>query len=1105
MNKLPQGLTHTRPAGLGPAPSVLGVQYTNEQKTSATKPEHKGWFSNLVDQAINFGPGVAAGIGELAKTSYSDLDKLVGGYLPGHVKHAIPFTTMAKAAWTDTSNRWAPLFHGDFKAFQHQLATRPLDFLLDASLVIPEVGEVAKAGAALKVAGGARAAARAGHVTVAAAEPSLILRMAGYVPRTAEAAADAAKVYGPLSKEFLAGQHLGVVRDVRRIGGHAADERFANVSEVVGKPATLLKPIDTNFVRRARNTAVDKAFAHVPEKTPIIGLMAQESRQALYPIRLADDVRRAQMLSEPKKALRAVRTGNEQIAWWLLHQKLSPKRYADHLEQQMRRKNITNTDRGYAKVMRDRVLDPEVQKLVNSPTKSMLKAVDKTQNLANNDMGALMQELGFTDFQLLQRRLLTQHVLENAKVVTKHPQTRKVLRGAKDAAGVPYHDREMVNPATGNLFRDDLLRMSPEDRALLEQTAGSYTPHLEPEANMSRGTRVSKSGMTMSEPLGPKHARTASIGARFSTGAVSTDPEMLLRTASGLAKSATARDRYNVMMLRGLDFDPALFRKYGGSRDWVLMDGNMYRSWTKKITEHEGMIQELEPLISSDAHAEMLQTAIDARATTEQLALEAKKNGGQTLKMIPRSFAEAMTKDMKESSAAARWLIDKPLDVFRSLVLFLRPAYYVNNIVGQNLVLAVKEGGPGFVPKYIRWLAANGAQGPRNLPGARALFREQVTAADGGMRGWMAVVRDFFPEGKGGSFADVSTSSGTFSGVDRWRMSTSRLKRGIGAMLQTPGGLARVGGYLSDDLVRQFRFIRLMEPHVRNARLHGIPGNDAQVAQHLLENDPVLRERLVQQTLSDLIDYRHMSDFERRQMRRVVPFYGWLRGIGEWTARLGYDEPRKLYALAQISGEGQRANADWSAVVPRWLSGAIRIGDQHNGQQRVITTQGLNPFSTLSDLAIMGQAAVSGDPTKSLAGSTSLATINPYAKSAFAAFFNQGKELGQPFQMLMPGQTMNAKSIGVKNQLWPSNLGTALGGFLATTPPAMLYQQHKAQGINERIGAGSVVNSTGVYRSPWSDYLLSYFGIPTRNVDLAGAQAKLARDTKTLAGEGSSF
>jgi hypothetical protein len=284
-----------------------------------------------------------------------------------------------------------------------------------------------------------------------------------------------------------------------------------------------------------------------------------------------------------------------------------------------------------------------------------------------------------------------------------------------------------------------------------------------------------------------------------------------------------------------------------------------------------------------------------------------------------------------------------------------------------------------------------------------------------------------------------------------------------------------------------------MMPHVKAARDAGEVGEDGAIAMRLLDSDPVLKERLLDQTLFDLVDYRGMSPFEKRVMRRIVPFYGWMRGLTSWALELGYNHPAQLLELGMVSTIGQDANADFNVRVPDWLQGAIQIGGEQGGVQRVVNTQGLNPLSTIADVAMLARGAFSDDPTRSLAASSTFGQINPYAQSFLAAAFNQGKELGTPYPMLMPGQYLGQPD--AQRHQWRGWIGTGLGGFIASTPQATLYAQRQAAAHNPN---GNV--STGVYQSPLRDYVLGYLGVPVRNVNLQAANARRARDQQVLEG-----
>ncbi len=97
-------------------------------------------------------------------------------------------------------------------------------------------------------------------------------------------------------------------------------------------------------------------------------------------------------------------------------------------------------------------------------------------------------------------------------------------------------------------------------------------------------------------------------------------------------------------------------------------------------------------------------------------------------------------------------------------------------------------------------------------------------------------------------------------------------------------------------------------------------------------------------------DFANMSDFEKSTMRRVIPFYNFMRqNVPAVVSELATNPGGKL--ATTIKGVNE-AKGDHPGFVPSQISGGIaaKVGDEQNGQQRYLTHLGLG-FEDLGNLA----------------------------------------------------------------------------------------------------------------------------------------------------------
>jgi hypothetical protein len=177
------------------------------------------------------------------------------------------------------------------------------------------------------------------------------------------------------------------------------------------------------------------------------------------------------------------------------------------------------------------------------------------------------------------------------------------------------------------------------------------------------------------------------------------------------------------------------------------------------------------------------------------------------------------------------------------------------------------------------------------------------------------------------------------------------------------------------------------------------------------------------------------------------------------SGKLALHYPGRINLLHSIA----QAYTQDNQQLPSWLKGAIPIGDEKNGVQTMLTTQGINPYQTVTQLAQENPAGV----------------LNPIAGAGII-----GVTGVDPFN----GATYYGP--GASNQFGPiadarRSLGAFFGGLspvttaekVAGSTPSTLYQP-KTYGH-----LGPV---------PINDALLAYLGLPIRHVRKKTAAADAA-------------
>lgn len=253
---------------------------------------------------------------------------------------------------------------------------------------------------------------------------------------------------------------------------------------------------------------------------------------------------------------------------------------------------------------------------------------------------------------------------------------------------------------------------------------------------------------------------------------------------------------------------------------------------------------------------------------------------------IPKSVAD----EWRASVTGTRIPVyDRLIDYWRGGLLALSPRWYVNNLVGNALQYGLLTGG--------------------DMNAIRRAGRVRAT-----MPGEVGV--------------------GTFINAEKLRGS-GRFTRAMDK------------GYDFNNRIEQAwrrgAYFHRMRNQLRKegVELDGL--SDEVVAEVLDKAPPSVKAQAVREMELFLGDYSKMNAFERNVLRRVFPFYSWMRVIGRLTFTLPFRSPLRAKALDQISVLGNLVN-DPGEEAERYSGerGAIPLG---NPTRRLQTTA-LNPFRT---------------------------------------------------------------------------------------------------------------------------------------------------------------
>ena len=597
-----------------------------------------------------------------------------------------------------------------------------------------------------------------------------------------------------------------------------------------------------------------------------------------------------------------------------------------------------------------------------------------------------------------------------------------------------------------------------------EHASARYYPHVGPEIT-PEGARVRPSLNITREPSSAK----LNEAVRLSTGTMTMGPEAYARSfVQNLSYEAT---RTAVDLMRGVMIPVHNNEVLDG---YHLVNPNGVS--LSRFQREESAMHEHYASLSSRAHEERMRESLDRM-------FPVKREGEDVshLMQVPERYVKQIQRDYSRSSLITRKFIDLPLTIWKALVLKYRPAWLVNNILGQHMLLLLHH--PLFFNDWVQSLSAKKrAELDRgihqlSIGGTTELIRHH-TAQD---LGFEDSLRSRIKNGERGGIVG--------QGLYRLASYPWKIVKGFG------DGMAKANLLVADDMTRFTLARHYLKGYAREQRIaelaaaqrsarsfgdanallseYSVKGKSLeQIAQTMPMEAKI---ELVRKVDSALGDFNTLRSGVGKNIRRFVPFAAWFKVILEISRDLLVEHPEKVWLIYQLE---QAAKKDPSVTpnfdVPSWFMGSLIAPFFHAkpGEVPLISTNTANPFATPQQLA--DQLAVlfkSGQPS---GVASPVSSLGPAAESinllqGFDPFYG-GAYTG-------PGD----KSPGAER--------VALG-LLAGLPPVRLANE-----------AG--LPFTGKYKRPASyndrfmnvgghdipiDAILRYLGLPIRRANKAKLQ-----------------
>ncbi len=339
----------------------------------------------------------------------------------------------------------------------------------------------------------------------------------------------------------------------------------------------------------------------------------------------------------------------------------------------------------------------------------------------------------------------------------------------------------------------------------------------------------------------------------------------------------------------------------------------------------------------------------------ERVATQWQQEGYRVRQISPADY-KAIFGEFKQANKMVKRFFDTPTDAWRTLTLTYRPAWVVNNIVGQTLLFAINHAGKGAIKAYAQ-------------AATRAGRSTLVDDLKGGfVRSEAPAIKAVGVEGAGGSLAR--------RGWRQFWRGEHRLRDGI----------QRFNAAVSDDIPRNATYKAIINKMQKtddlarqlNEHVIKMKGDTSGLTPEM----KALNDKIVQEVLDTLIDFGNMDHFERTYVRRFVPFYSWLKGITKATGKLGFEHPGRALILLWLATLGEQDAERNFGVGKASLPGFVPFGKATGDVVGGLSTTGINPWATTGQIAgaIGGGAQNSNDPADN-----PVLQFNPWIQAAVTA------------------------------------------------------------------------------------------------------------------------
>lgn len=501
--------------------------------------------------------------------------------------------------------------------------------------------------------------------------------------------------------------------------------------------------------------------------------------------------------------------------------------------------------------------------------------------------------------------------------------------------------------------KEGRMRLTPPvDASFAPEPGAVYMKHVPADRlnKQQRGELLRKEGR-----FSPKEVHK-SLGILIKSGNVVLDPRLVIQSVNEAHRVIGNRNSLRDLITVAAYRDHGILDPKTGLP--VVAKGNEAYLRAAANPDHVALVDagQLERTLRQGAAENPLDTGIFVGAD-EIAAIP--KGARRRVIAINRKAAEEWQAGMRSSRGGPILeKYDRILGMWKSAVLALAPRWYIHNTVGNTLQFALLAG-------------------PRDVNAIRRASRNHDAIRQAILDVAPTLEQNFIQESMSLGLSRQAAGQLAHARYQALLEAAFRFNNGLEGLMRRAAYLAASKKVMRDEGVNL---------RMRSERLGGM--SDEQIAQALRDMPTPAKAEALRLAERFLGDYSNFTRFERDVLKRIFPFYSWLRVISKLSVNLPVRHPLTAQFLAVTSQMSQPVENPWDPVLPYYQRGGIHIGPASFGSAST------NPFATVAGML---NPLASGSGIGAWAADLAGASESPFLQLAANELTGVNQFTGRPF------------------------------------------------------------------------------------------------------------